>query len=99
MVLHIRVAERIKASQQRRKESKVFVSITARRSLQARRQAFEKESIIQAKLEGKRMARTGTKRSPFGGRIGTAGKKAGGKVFSFLDEITRPLPTKRRRRG
>lgn len=39
------------------KEAKAFKDLVAKRTLQARRQTFEEESIAQAKIKGKEMAK------------------------------------------
>lgn len=73
-----------------RKESLAFKKIVARRTLQARRQSYEKEALVQAKLKGERIAKEQATRPTFGQRVGGAGKSLGKFAFGVAEKATRP---------
>jgi len=58
--------------QAKRKESSAYKNIVNKRTLQARREAYAKESVIQAKIKGKELARAKAQGSGIGKTIGKA---------------------------
>ena len=61
MTIKERLKRKIRDIKQSRRESKAFESIVQKRTLQARRQAYEKAAIERARGEGKTLATRGTK--------------------------------------
>ena len=77
---------RIRARQ--KEEAKVFRSIIERRNLATRRQAFAKESMKQAEIEGKRKAQLEAQKRA----QPTFTQRAGGVARGFLQQSIDPTP-------
>lgn len=91
----------VKAREERKKvraERNAFAKVVKKRELQARRQAFEKEALIQADIKGRRLAQERAARPTFSQRVGQAATGIG----RLAEQATRPpvrkAPVKRRKR-
>ena len=81
----------IESKKRQRRENIAFKKIMKKRTLQVQRQAYEKESLKQAKLRGERIAREGGT----GTKIRKGFENLGVGLFKGIERATRPTPVKR----
>jgi len=78
----------LEKKKQARKESIAFSNIVKKRTLQARRQEYEKEAITQARKQGKQIAISKANKPTFGQRLANIATKV-------ADKATAPSPVRK----